>query len=79
MSFRGFFALLVCFVFALAGCQKSAPEAAPEPDNIDGRKVLDALSSSLMKATAERPTPAPNVPGDAPSVGVRAPAAPDAP
>jgi len=70
MSFRGCFALLVCLVISLAGCQK----AEPEPDNVDGRKVYDALSSSLLKAVSGQTTPPGNNPDDAPPSGTDDPA-----
>jgi hypothetical protein len=67
MSFRGCFALLVSLVISLAGCQRAATE--PEPDNIDGRKVRDALADSLLKAVSGQTTTTNNTPGDAPPSG----------
>jgi hypothetical protein len=72
MSFRGCLALLVCLVISLAGCQ----QAEPEPDNIDGPKVRDALADSLLKAVSGQTTPRGDNPDDAPPSGTDDPAAP---
>jgi len=74
MSFRACFALLLCLVISLAACQKAEPE--PEPDNIDGQKVYDALSSSLLKAVSGQTTTTGKTPGEASPAGTDDPNAP---
>jgi len=74
MSFRARFALLVSLVISLAGCQKAAPE--PEPDNIDGQKVYDALADSLLKAVSGQTTTTGKTPGEASPASTDDPDAP---
>jgi len=74
MSFRAWFALLVSLVVSLVGCQKAAPE--PEPDNVDGQKVYDALADSLLKAVSGQTTQTSKTPGDVPPPGTDDPDAP---
>ena len=72
---RSWFALLVCAVLTTAGCQKAEPEPAPVsepnlesqvPDDVDGQKVLDAMTSALSKAVADRAGQTPGAGGVAP-------------
>jgi len=78
MSCRGWFALLMGLVISVAGCAKAAPE--PEkPNNIDGPKVYNALSSALLKAATGRATATGKTPGESPAAGGEDLGAPDAP
>ena len=66
---RSCFALLACLGLALAGCQNAEPKPEPQPEstvpnNVDGQKVLDALTSSLQKAVTSPEVMAPNQPGE---------------
>lgn len=78
---RSWFVLFACLGLASAGCQKGEPpqrdagaggsgNVESVPDNVDGRKVFDALTTSLKKAATTPAVPA-NQPGEGPAGSAR--------